>query len=186
MRSILSFFVLAALLLFSAPVRADLTSGQATAFRTNVKSHNGDAVATAYANHDIDALLAFYNATAAGPVVLWRADIKPSELAGAIVMSEFVVLSTAAQNGQLLLLQLGAGGLDATNANVRASFTTIWTGKTTLTALTAIAQRSATAFEAISSFLSLVSGANVCSVYGYRLSFVDVRDALWNNQGTPL
>ena len=163
-----------------------LTSAQQLALRTSVKAHAADSVATAYAGHDLATIAAFYNSTASPATILWRSDIKAAELAGAIVMSEFTALTALQQGGMALLLQLGSGALDATNANVRASFSSLFTGKTTLTNLTAVAQRSATYYEALSGFLTLVSGANVCSVFGYVLSTTDVRDALYDNTGAAI
>jgi hypothetical protein len=69
---------------------------------------------------------------------------------------------------------------------VRTNFGTLFSGKTTLTNLTALAQRNATGYEAISDFLTVVAPANVTSVYGYRLSAEDVRAALYADDGTPL
>jgi len=167
-----------------------LSNGIAASFRAAVKAHNADAVATAYKAKDVDAMLAFYNATAAGPVKLWRPDVKPAELASGIVMSGFVAMTAVQQNGMLLLLQLGQGGLDATNANVRASFSTLFSvaSPTTLTNLTNIAQRPATNFEAIAAFLTSASGANVCdpAVYGKVLTRVEIGSALWDDAGNPL
>jgi hypothetical protein len=163
-----------------------LTAAQALALRASVKSHNGDAVATAYANVAPQDIANLYNSPASPTGALWRSDIKPSELGAAVVGTDFQGLTVQQQNLMLLLVQLGTGGLDATNANVRASFSTLFSGKVSLTNLIAVAQRNATAYEAISDFLTAAAPANVSSVYGYRLGAEEVRAALWTDGGIPL
>lgn len=184
-------FLVAVLLgaLSSAPALAapPVTTPQWDAFRAAVKAQpQGSAIATAYANKDTDALVALYNATSA--TNLWRSDIKPAELATAIVMSEYVTLTAVQQGGMMLLLQLGAGALDATSATVRTSFSTLFTGKTTLTNLTTLAQRKATVFEAIAAYLTVAAPANVCApeIYGHVLTRFEVGSQLWDAQGNPL
>lgn len=161
-----------------------ITAGQWASFRAAVKAHAADSVATAYQAKDVDGLVAYYNGASA--TSLWRPDVKPAELAAGIVMTGFVSMTAQQQNGMLLLLQLGQGGLDATNANVRASFSTLFSvaSPTTLSNLTAIAQRKATQFEAIPAFVN----ASVCApeVYGHVLSRLEVGSALWNDAGNPL
>ena len=88
-----------------------LTAAQQLALRTSVKAHAADSVATAYAGHDLATIAAFYNGTASPATTLWRSDIKASELAAAIVMSEYTALTAVQQGGMMLLLQLGAGQL---------------------------------------------------------------------------
>lgn len=164
-----------------------VTTLQWDAFRAAVKAQpQGSAIATAYANKETDTLVALYNANSA--TNLWRSDIKPAELATAIVMSEYITLTAVQQGGMLLLLQLGAGALDATSSTVRASFSTLFTGKTTLTNLTAMAQRKATVFEAIAAYLTVAAPANVCApeIYGHVLTRFEVGSQLWDAQGNPL
>lgn len=178
------FFAL--LLPATAQAAPPISTQQWDAFRAAVKAHNADAIATAYQAKDVDALVTLYNATSGTSI--WRSDIKPAELATAIVMSEYVTLTAVQQGGMMLLLQLGAGALDATSSTVRTSFSTLFTGKTTLTNLTALAQRSATVFEAISAYLTPAAPANVCApaIYGHVLTRFEVGSQLWDAQGNPL
>ena len=165
-----------------------ITSQQWDAFRASVKAHAADSVATAYSLRQASPIVVFYNTTSGTTV--WRTAVPPGELAGAVVMSEFLGFqqnATGKQNGMLLLLQLGAGGLDASNANVRSSFFAIWAGTTTLTNLTAIGQRAGTNFEVIAAFLSTAAPSNACdpAIYGHVLTDNEVLTQLWNPDGTP-
>jgi len=193
----LTFAVALATFLLSASAFAagPITAPQWASFRAHVKAQpQGSAIYTAYhkdngpgnAQGDPDALVALYNANSGTSI--WRTDVRPSELITAIVMSEFVALPAQTQNGMLLLLQLGSGGLDASNATVRASFATLWTNKTTLTNLVALGQRTATVFEAITAYLTAAAPANVCApeIYGHVLDRFEVSAALWDNAGNPL
>lgn len=99
---------------------------------------------------------------AVGPVAIWRNDIAPDEIAANVVISEFNALTATAQNGLLLLTQ--GSRIDASKASVRTGFSTIFGGgSATVTALTVLAQRSATRFEAffVSSQVSSVQGRSV-------------------------
>ena len=167
-----------------------ITSQQWATFRTHVKAQaKGSAIGTAYAGGPgkVDDLVALYNAQTGTKV--WRSDIKTPELINAVVMSEFLAngfITAGKQPAMNLLLQLGSGGLDATNANVRTSFNTIWTGTTTLTNLTALAQRVCTLFESL--YLTAAAPANVCdpAIYGHAVTRVEVGQALWDDQTNPL
>ena len=61
--------------------------------------------------------------------------------------------------------------IDATNANIRAGFVSIFGAGATVNNLTAIAQRVATNFE------FLFTTSNVSSVYNYILTDDDIREA---------
>lgn len=192
--------LVAALFLGASAAQAapPITSGQWASFRAHVKAQpQGSSIYTAYhkdngpgnGQGDPDALVALYNATSGTSI--WRTDVKPAELVANIIVSEFIALAVNGdqkRSAMLMLVQLGAGGLDASNANVRTSFQTIWTGTTTLNNLVAVGQRAATAFEAITAFLTAAAPANVCApeIYGHVLTRFEVSTALWDANGTPL
>jgi hypothetical protein len=72
------------------------------------------------------------------------------------------------QNAYLALIQ---GAIDATNANIRAGFGAIF-GGTSVTNLTALAQRVPTRFEA------LFTTAQVSAAFGQSVTVADVAAAL--------
>jgi hypothetical protein len=108
-----------------------------------------DPTANAFPNtSDGDfACAAYLNAVPVAPTQLWRPDVTQAEIAKNVLMSEFAGLTAIKQNGLLLITQ--SPFIDATNANIRAAFTTIFTSGTSLTNLTAVAQRPGTRFEVI-------------------------------------
>lgn len=118
----------------------------------------------------------YLNAASSPAVNVWRADVGIDEIGPQIVMSEYVALTAVKQTG---LLQLTQGAkVDATNANVRQAFSAIFgAGATSLTNLTALAQRAGTRFETIAGFLTAAAPANVSSVYGIRVTYLDVMAA---------
>jgi hypothetical protein len=127
-----------------------------------------DANLTAFVAAGNDgAIAAYYNATGAGN--LWRPIITVSELNTAIVWSEFAGLTVALQNTYLAMVVVGS--VDATNVNIRNGFSTVFTGKTSLTNLSALAQRVATRLEA------LYAVANVCPIFGYVISVAEINQA---------
>lgn len=190
MRTIRSLLVLVVLFFSAQAVAAPpITSGQWASFRAAVKAHNADAIATAYAAKNPDTLVTLYNAPSGTSI--WRTAVTPAELVGSIIMSEFLGFQANGdqkRSAMLMLVQLGTGGLDATNSNVRDSFVTIWTGTTTLTNLTTVARRNATVFEAIAAYLTAAAPANVCApeIYGHVLTRLEVATALWDDAGNPL
>lgn len=107
----------------------------------------GYASALAAAN-DVQ-LAALINAlTGPGAANVFRNDIQPLEVINAILTADFTALTTN-QILQIQLMFLG-GVLDATNANVRANFNAIFSGKTTTLAnLAAVAQRTGSRAEAL-------------------------------------
>lgn len=119
-----------------------------------------DPTAAAFSNDEPgNKLLAGYlNTVPAAATAIWRPVIPVVEMSPAIDWSAYAVLTTAKQQTYLALTQ--GGVIDATSSAVRAAFTTIFGVGATLTALTALAQRNATRFEA------LFTAGGVCSVYG--------------------
>lgn len=143
-----------------------MNHAQLLAFKASIQG-NG-AIAAALASGDQGAIAAAYNALGTGSI--WLPAIPTSQLLGAIVWSEFVALTVQQQNAYLALAQ--GGTVDATNANIRSGFSTIFAGKVTLTNLSALAQRVPTVFEA------LFTTANVCALFGYIVQPSDVAAAL--------
>lgn len=117
---------------------------------------------------DMGALVTYYNATAASGFV-WRPQVGTKELNTAIVWSEFVALPVATQNGYFAIIS--GGYMDATSANIRAGFGTIFSG-TSQTNLIALVKRTPTNFEA------LYTTSNVCALFGEILSVADIALAL--------
>lgn len=119
---------------------------------------------------DHGALAAYFNGVPATPVSLWRPSISIAELNTAIDWSEFAALTTALRETYNAMISPGA--IDSTAPKIRGGFSTVFAGKTSLTSLTALAQRSATRFEA------LFTTGNVCAMFGYQVSAADIAAAL--------
>ena len=139
-----------------------LTTAQLQTFKTAIL---GDGNLTALLSAgDMTGIANYYNAQGTG--FIWLPSVSVSVLNDAIVWSEFAGLTVALQNTYLAMI-IG-NYVDATNANIRTGFSTIFNGKTTLSNLTAIAQRTPTRFEAV------FSVGNVCPLFGYQVSANDV------------
>jgi hypothetical protein len=147
-----------------------LTQAEAVVLKADVHGFFASEVAV----QDWPAISNAYNLASNPPAMLWRPDVTPTEIASAIVMSEFVALTAIKQNGLLLLTQGAA--IDATQSNVRAAFQAIFGAGATMTALTALAQRVGTRFEVL--FSSAVAGARVTTKYGQPLTADDVQSAM--------
>lgn len=142
-----------------------LTASQLSTLKTDIQGRA--SLASSVAAADWPTVAAFYNAPASPAVNVWRADIATEEIAPQVVMSDFVALTAVKQNGLLLLTQ--GPKIDATQANVRSAFASIFgAGSTTLTNLTALAQRPATRFEAM--FLTAAGAANISRSRSARIS----------------
>src|SRR5574337_1025443 len=145
-----------------------LTASQLAALKADIGGQSSLTADVAAANWP--AIAAFYNAPSSPAVTIWREDVKPSEIVAAITGSEFVALTAIKQS--LLSLLLMPGVVDATSANVRADFSAIFASGSSLTALTTLAQRTATRIEA------LFTTAQVSATYGYELTAADVQQAM--------
>lgn len=147
---------------------ASLTTAQLQSLKTAI---NGDAnLAAARTAGDHGAIAAYYNASA-GSGSVWRPYITVTELNTAIVWSEFSAVATGLQNTYMAMTQGGA--IDATNANVRGGFSTVFGAPTASRAnLTALAQRTPTRLEA------LFTTSQVSAVFGQTLTVADVAAAL--------
>jgi hypothetical protein len=157
-----------------------LTSAQASTLLATVKADTDPAVIAAYASKQMDVLANLYNAAANPQVLVWRKSIRPAELNTAIVWSEYSTLTVALQNCYLAMVS-GISNIDATNANIRGGFSTIFSGKVSLTNLTTLAQRAATKFENLFVTSQLVDP----TLDGYTLTPQDLGAVLFNADGSP-
>lgn len=148
-----------------------LSTAQLATLKTAI---NADATAAAFSlTSDGDFNLAAYlNAVPPAPISVWRNDIQPGEVSRVVQMSAFVALTAIKQNGLILLTQ---GTIDASAIEVRSGFTAIFGAGSTLTALTALAQRPATRFEAI--FSTAAAPANTSVMFGKQASPDDIHQA---------
>lgn len=113
----------------------------------------------------------FYNQTASPQVDLWRSDIPVGDACNQVVMSDFIALTVAKQNGWFVMTQ--SATIDATNTLVRTNFQTLFgAGTASLTNLTAAAKKPATYFEA------LFTTSGVTAVYKQLLTAQDVYSAI--------
>jgi hypothetical protein len=141
-----------------------MTPAQLTALKADIATNQ--SANQAAGNHG--AIAAYYN-TSAGSGFMWRPNISAQEVSNAIVYSEFVALTVSQQNTYGVMVK--SGTIDATSANIRSGFSSVFTG-TTLSNLTALAQKVPTHFEA------LFNVTNVCPVFGQTVSANDIADAI--------
>lgn len=145
-----------------------LTLAQLQTFKTAVLGEAALAAARAAGDHG--AIAAYYNASA-GTGSIWKPAVTDVEMNSVIVWADFVALTAIRQNGYIAMTQPKV--VDATKATIRAGFTAVFgAGTTSLTNLTALAQRVPTRFEA------LYTTANVCPLFGYAATVADVAEAL--------
>lgn len=143
-----------------------LTPAQLASLKTDAQTNFAADVAAA----NWPAITSAYNAPSSPAVTVWRADIPIAQIVANITYSELVALTSVKQFALQVLLQPGV--VDASSANVRAAFSAIFGASTTLTALTALAQRTATRLEA------LFTTSGVSAVYAYSLTGPDVATAM--------
>lgn len=149
-----------------------LTPAQLTTLKTDITVtkaatvYQGSTLLTHWNESHTQIIADYYNQTANPQVDLWRPDVAVTDMAKSILMSEYIALTAVKQNGMLLYMQNGT--IDATNANVRAGFTSIFTSGTSLTNLTALAKKAATYFE------SLFAVSSVSPFYKIPLTAADV------------
>ena len=139
-----------------------MTPAQLSTFKTAILAN-----AASYNIADHGSITAWFN-TSSGAGFYWRSLIPIAELNTAIVWTEFAALSALLQTTYMAMIT--AGAVDATSANIRGGFSTVFLG-TSLTNLTALAKRVPTRLEA------LFTNANVCSLTG-TCSNTDVAAAL--------
>jgi hypothetical protein len=111
----------------------------------------------------------YYNAPGTG--LIWRPVITVEELNTAISWAEFAAVPVARQNTYLAMIS--PGFIDATSANIRAGFGTVFSaGGASNPQLTTLAQQTPTRLE------QLFSTGNISAVFGYRCTVNDVMNAL--------
>ena len=143
-----------------------MTPAQLAALKSDATANFAALVAAT----DWPSIAAAYNLPSLPAVTIWRADIKPVEVIDAITGTEFIALTP--QHQAMLSLLLLPGVVDATSANVRADFSAIFSSGSSLTALSTIAQRTATRLEA------LFTTSAISAVYGDTLTAGDVQKAM--------
>lgn len=153
-----------------------MTTAQLQTLKTDINAKQntvtgGETIAQHLAKSQWQKIADYYNTAASPQVDLWKPDVLVTDLARAVLMSEFVALTVQRQNGYFVLTQ--GTYIDASDANIRTSFSTIFGGASaTLTSLTAIAKKAATNFEAL-----FVSGS-ISSAYKIVVTSEDVRQAM--------
>lgn len=154
-----------------------MTTAQLQALKTDITVtrastvYLGSTLLTYWQTTQTQKIADFYNQTASPQVDLWRPDIPVGEACSQVVMSDFIALAVARQNGWFVMTQ--SATIDATNTLVRTNFTTIFgAGTATLTNLTAAAKKAATYFE------SLFTTSGVSAVYKQLLTAQDVYSAI--------
>lgn len=159
-----------------------LTSAQAATLKAAIK---GDANLAAFvASPNARAIADYMNGASASFV--WRPAVPVSELNAVIDWTNtgFGALTVAKQNTYFAMTQ--GGVVDASQTSIRSGFGFVFgAGSATVTALTAVAQRPATRFEAL--FLSNnVAGVDAggASLFGRACQIEDFADALWNPDGS--
>lgn len=143
-----------------------MTPAQLLIFKTAILADTNLVAQRAAGNQG--AIAAYYNGTGAGSI--WRPSISVSELNTAIVWSEFAGLTSQLQATYQAMITNGF--IDATNANIRGGFSTVFSGKVSLTNLTALAQRTPTIFE------NLFTTNSICAVHGQQITPADIAAAL--------
>jgi len=117
----------------------------------------------------------YYNAASA--TAIWRNNIDVQEIINTVTATAGVLVGLTAAKSQALLVVTQAPVIDATQAGIRQAFSDIFTGTAVLAALTALAQRMATRYEALAAFITAAAPANLSSVVGYQVSDLDVNQA---------
>lgn len=149
-----------------------LTTAQLATLATDIG--NQASLATARTAKDATLIPAFYNALSSPAVAMWRSNVGNSEIASSIVASAYIALTALQQKA--LDLYMGPDACDASSANVRAGFSSIFgAGSATLTNLTAVSQRTATRLEVL---LGAGGPPIVSAAFNYTLTAADVRQAM--------
>lgn len=118
-------------------------------------------------------LAQFYAQVAVPPVLLWKPSVPVDDLVKAVVMSEFLLLTVAKQNGWFMMTQPTM--VDATLGRVRQNFIDIFGGASaTMANLTALAQRPATYGEALFAVSGGSPGAGFVVPVGLSIDTNDV------------
>lgn len=149
-----------------------LANGQLTILKTDITVtkaatvYQGSTLLVHWQQSHTQIIADFYNQAANPQVDIWRSDVKVTDMAKSVLMSEFIALTAVKQNGMNLYMQ--GETIDATNANVRNGFASIFPAGTSLNNLTALAKKAATYFE------SLFAVSSVSPFYNIPLTAADV------------
>lgn len=146
-----------------------LTTAQSATLKAAIL---GNSTLAAFITSGQTGALAVYANTVppTGTTLVWRPNISAIELNGAIVWSDFIALSQGQRDAYRAMTQ---APIDATQATIRAGFTAVFgAASPTLAAITALAQRNATRFEA----LYVVNG--VTPMFGQRLDVPSILKAM--------
>ena len=147
---------------------SSLTTAQLSTFKAAI---NADANLAAFrSTGDAYQIALYYNQPSSPVVSIWRPQISIKELNAAVVWSAYAALTVANQNAYMAMTQ--GGYVDATAANIRNGFSSIFGAGATLTALTALASINSTRLEA------LFTTSAVTTVFGVRVTDSDVTAAL--------
>ena len=149
-----------------------MTPAQLATLKTDIQAQA--SLTSAVAAADWPTVAAFYNAVASPAVNVWREDIPLTEFVATVVPSEYVSLTALQQNTMRFYL-LG-DPVDASSANIRTVFSQLFAANTTTRgALTAMAQRPATALEKLFG----TGGPPITStLYGHVLTADEVQQAM--------
>lgn len=156
-----------------------LTTAQLATFKTAIK---GDAALAAFlAGANAQAIADYYNAKAPSPPNVWRPSITVQELNTAVDWAAFAALTALKQTAYMAMTQ--GGFVDATSTGVRGGFQAVFgAGTASTNALNALAQRSATRFEAV--FATVSGTGNNSPLFGKTCSTDDVAAAVFNDDGS--
>ena len=147
-----------------------LTVAQLATLKTDIQSQGSLAVARTAA--DWITVANFYNAPSATPI--WRTDLRNSEVMAALVGTDVAALSSAGSLGLLQIL-LTPDTTDASSVNIQTDFSTLFSGKVSLTNLTNVAQRLGTRLESLFS----AGGPPATTVlFGYSIQASEVQKAM--------
>lgn len=155
-----------------------LTTENLTAIKNLINSNlqtviEGKTIEIHIAETNFQPIADWFNQDNSPTVNIWIPNLDPKTLNQALVMSEFQALTVQKQNGWFAMI--GGNEVNATIAQVRTNFGTIFSGAT-LSNLTAMAQRPATRFEN----LSVVTNGTGKStdMFGYIVSHQDIQMAI--------
>lgn len=145
-------------------LKADLAAKGNTVF-------GGDTINSHLANTRFELISDYYNSSANPQIDLWRPDVTVDEITNVITMSDFIARTQGQRDAWIVMSQ--ASFINATLSLVRTNFVSIFGSNTTTTnAVTAIAKKASTNFEA----LFVASG--VSSKYKYVVSPDDIYQAI--------
>lgn len=115
----------------------------------------------------------FYNSDFSPATLFWNPEVSVESVIANIVWSDFINLSQGQRDAFMALTQ--GGYLDATNANIRTGFASIFVNpSTTFTNLQNLSRRNATNLEKL---FETSGGSLVSSVFGYKVTPGDIQTA---------